>query len=289
MVAGISMYADAFEFSNTDSNYDFTQTIEIYIIDQKNSKFFGMMDPFEMVVTTIPSRFYVAVMGVIERGHRNSEGVFIIDGPVRNHTYSIIFRSLNSAHVLHVGNNWIVDGSKMISLNPDEITAIYELLNRWSDDAEPMDLDKLNPLFDEIEQQIKANDSVSADGELKSIIEAANSLKERLPEGHDDTKSLPYYNKWMENQKFHEEQEKVRKLKEAQAAEKSQQMEKEKIVQVPGASAKINLPAPENMPIQDQIYADPEATPNDIHIFLLLSAILSALALSFYWMKRRSR
>src|SRR5690606_41384138 len=102
------MYVDAFEFPSSASNYDFTQTIEIFIVDQKNFKFFGMLDPFEMRVTTIPSRFYVAVMGVVARGHHNAVGVTTINGIVHDPAFSVIFRSLNSAHVLHVGSNWAV-------------------------------------------------------------------------------------------------------------------------------------------------------------------------------------
>ncbi|MEN0037412.1 MAG: hypothetical protein AAGC78_10095 [Cellvibrio sp.] len=215
LFAFVSLHAGAFEFNNSNTPYDFSQTTQIFIVDQKNEKFFGMFDPFEMKMTTVPSRFYVSVMGAIERGHRNVEGVFPIEGAVNDHEYVLIFRSLNRSHILLIGKDWVVDGNKKIQLSPEEVVAIYELLLERSNDTQATDLQKLNGLFEEINNQQVAADGdakISNDDELKSIIESKKTIEERLPAGYDDSKSLPYHNKALENERFLEEQEKAKKL-----------------------------------------------------------------------------
>lgn len=201
----VSRPAGAFEFNNSSKTYDFTQTVQIFIVDHKGSKFFAMLDPFEMNVTTVPSRFYVAVMGVLERGHKNGEGVAQVQGKVAGHEFVLLFRSLDSNHVMFVSKNWIVDGNKKIQMTPAESQMIYEILIRRSDDAQSMDLDRLNGLFKEINDQQAAPDAypkLTEEDELESIIESKKSLEARLPESHNDTMTLPYYNKALENEKF---------------------------------------------------------------------------------------
>lgn len=197
----------AFEFNNSSANYDFTQTVEILIVDQKNSKFFAMRDPFEMLVTTTPSRFYVAVMGVLQRGHTQVDGVAQLQGAVADYEYVLIFRSLNSSHVMFIGQNWVVDGNKKIWLTAAEISAIYDLLTTISGNGQKMDLNILENLFKEIDTQQDAsiNPKLTPEEELKSIIDSQKSIQERLPQSHDDMKTLPYYNKAEENRKFLEE------------------------------------------------------------------------------------
>lgn len=223
MLLLLSRPAHAFEFNNSSGNYDFSQTLEIFIVDKKGSKFFAMYDPFEMKVTTVPSRFYVAVMGVLERGHRNGEGVTPVQGKVTGHEYEVIFRSLDSAHVMFVNKNWIVDGNKKIQMTPAESQLIYEILIRRSDTAQMMDMDKLTNWFKEINEQQAAPDAdspVTAEEELKSIVESKKSLEARLPESHNDTKTLPYYNKALENEKFLEQWNASKKQQQAPAANK---------------------------------------------------------------------
>lgn len=217
----VSQSVWAFEFNNSSENYDFTQTVEILIVDQKGSKFFAMLDPFEMKVTTVPSRFYVAVMGVLERGHKNGEGVTQVQGNVTGYEYVLLFRSLNSAHVMFVSKNWIVDGNKIIQMTPAESQMIYEILIRRSDDAQSMDLDRLNGLFKEINDQQAAPNAYpqpTEEDELKSIVESKKSLEARLPESHNDTITLPYYNKALENEKFLEEWNASKKEQQAPSA-----------------------------------------------------------------------
>lgn len=202
-----AMPAAAFDFTPSSANYDFTQTVEILIVDQKNSKFFAMRDPFEMLVTTTPSRFYVAVMGVLQRGHTQVDGVAQLQGAVADYEYVLIFRSLNSSHVMLIGQNWVVDGNKKIWLTAAEISAIYDLLNAISGNDQKTDLNILENLFKEIntQQDVSINPKLSREDELKSIIESQKSIQERLPESHDDMKTLPYYNKAEENRKLLEE------------------------------------------------------------------------------------
>ena len=215
----VSASSAAFEFNNNTAPYDFSQTVDIFIVDQKNEKFFGMFDPFEMKRTTIPSRFYVSVLGAIERGHRNAEGVVSIEGAVNEHDYVLIFRSLNRSHVLFIGSNWMVDGNKKILLTSQEVVAIYELLLHRSNSDQKTDLKKLEGLFAELNNQQAVDDNgekISADYELESIAEAKKTIEERLPESHDDIKNLPYYNKVVENQKFREELQKAEEKNEQQ-------------------------------------------------------------------------
>ncbi|HTF97182.1 MAG TPA: hypothetical protein VL995_13685 [Cellvibrio sp.] len=210
----LAMPVKAFDFNNSTASYDFTQTVEIFIVDQKNSKFFAMRDPFEMTLTTAPSRFYVAVMEVLQRGYANAEGVTQVQGAVVDYEYVLIFRSLNNSHVMFIGKNWVVDGNKKILLTAEEVSAIYEVLLWRSSNDQKMDMDRLEPLFKEINNQQEATGiypKLTADDELKSILDSKKSLEARLPESHDDTKTLPYYNKVLENQTFREEQEKQKK------------------------------------------------------------------------------
>lgn len=202
-----AMPAAAFDFTPSSANYDFTQTVEILIVDQKNSKFFAMRDPFEMLVTTTPSRFYVAVMGVLQRGHANADSVVQLQGAVADYEYVLIFRSLNSSHVMLIGQNWVVDGNKKIWLTAAEISAIYDLLTTISGNGQKMDLNILENLFKEIntQQDASINPKLTPEEELKSIIDSQKSIQERLPQSHDDMKTLPYYNKAEENRKFLEE------------------------------------------------------------------------------------
>lgn len=221
----LSMPLAAFEFDNSSAPYDFSQTINIFIVDQNNSKFFGMFDPFEMKMTTVPNRFYVAVMEVLQRGHSNADGVSLIEGRAIDYEFVLIFRSLNNAHVMFIGKNWIIDGNKKIALSPEEIITIYELLLMRSTNDQKRDLNKLEPLFKNINEQQDTTDvypPLTNDDELESIIESKNTIAERLPESHNDTQTLPYYNKALENQQFLEEYEKTKKLKEqnTQANEK---------------------------------------------------------------------
>lgn len=225
LLALISMPLAAFEFNNSTGSYDFSQTQKIHIVDQKNSKFFGMFDPFEMKVTTMPSRFYVAVMGVLERGHSNAEGVSIIEGKAVGYEFVLIFTSLNSSHVMFIGENWIIDGNKKILLLPEEIKAIYNVLVQRSIADQKRDMDQLEHFFEKIDDRQDVTNrypQLTADDELKSIIESKNSIKERLPESHNDTQTLPYYNKALENQKFLEEYEKAKKLNEQKTLAKEQ-------------------------------------------------------------------
>lgn len=202
-----AMPAVAFDFTLSSAKYDFTQTVEILIVDQKNSKFFAMRDPFEMLVTTTPSRFYVAVMGVLQRGHTQVDGVAQLQGAVADYEYVLIFRSLNSSHVTFIGQNWVVDDNKKIWLTAEEISAIYDLLTTISGNGQKMDLNILENLFKEIDTQQDAsiNPKLTPEEELKSIIDSQKSIQERLPQSHDDMKTLPYYNKAEENRKFLEE------------------------------------------------------------------------------------
>lgn len=210
----------AFEFNNSSANYDFTQTVEILIVDQKNSKFFAMRDPFEMLVTTTPSRFYVAVMGVLQRGHTQVDGVAQLQGAVADYEYVLIFRSLNSSHVMYIGQNWVVDGNKKIRLTAEEIPAIYDLLTTISGNGQKMDLNILENLFKEIDTQQDAsiNPKLTPEEELKSIIDSQKSIQERLPQNHDDMKTLPAYNKAEENRRFLEEYDTSKKLEPENAA-----------------------------------------------------------------------
>lgn len=204
----MSMPLVAFEFNNSSVTYDFTQTVEIYIVDQKNSKVFAMRDPFEMTMTTSPSRYYVTLMGVLMRGHENGEGVAEVSGPASGYEYVLIFKSLNSAQVLFVGKNWIQDGNKKILLTPEETSALYAILLRRADSVDRMDLDKWELFFQEVNELQEAKDlvpSLSAEEELKSMMEAKKLLEQRLPESHDDMNTLPYYNKAQENRKFLED------------------------------------------------------------------------------------
>ena len=285
------MFAAAFEFSDSNSTFDFTQTMQIFIVDEGNSKFLGMFDPFEMQVTTIPSRFYIAVMGAIARGHQNADGVVTLDGPAPSHSYSVIFRSLDNAHVLYVGTNWIADGNKMILLTPEEVVAIYEQLKTSSDSTEPTDLGQFDGLFEEIDRQMQANNSVGVEREVASIAEATESIQKRLPDGYDDTKTLPYYNKWMENQKFYEE-EKARKLEDIGDTKKLSDAEEAKSMHTAVEAQKLGLSSVNSPTSKKQ--ASPEsapvasAEPNNIPIFLLISAIV-ILSLLFYWKKENFR
>lgn len=207
----------AFEFNSADATYDFTQTVEILIVDKKGSKLFGMFEPFEMKVTTIPSRFYIAVLGAIERGHRNAEGVALVEGAVSDYVYAVMFRSLDRSHILLVGDHWIVDGNKKIFLLPEEIAEIYDVLKRRSDALPADDLSKWEPLFKEINEQqsgAAGNETGTADIELRSIAEARKSIQDRLPAGHNDVQNLPYYNKALENEQFRESQEKLKDTQE---------------------------------------------------------------------------
>lgn len=290
-LAAIAMFAAAFEFSDSNSTFDFTQTTQIFIVDDSSSKFFGMFDPFEMRVTTIPSRFYISVMGAIARGHENADGVVTFDGPAQGHSYSVIFRSLDNAHVLYVGTNWIVDGNKMILLTPEEVVAIYEQLKTSSDRTEPTDLSQLDGLFDEIDRQMRTKNPVGIEREVASIAEATVSIQERLPDGYDDTKTLPHYNKWMENQKFYEE-EKARKLKDIEEAKKVSEAEEAKtspaIVTAQALGIlRVNSQAIEKEASRDQVPVAAKGS-NNTFIFLSLS-VLVALSLLFYWKKARSR
>ena len=211
--AFVSMSSKAFEFNNSNAPYDFSQTAQIYIVDQKNSKLFAMFDPFEMKVTTVPSRFYVAVMGVLERGHRNAEGVSIIDGNAVDYEYELIFRSLNNSHVMFIGKSWIIDGNKKIKMTKAEIRIIYEHLLFRSTSVQPRDMSRLEPFFKEINEQQEAANTypqLTAENELKSIVESKKTIEERLPESHNDMETLPYYNKALENEKFLEEYEKTK-------------------------------------------------------------------------------
>lgn len=211
----VSMSSKAFEFNNSNAPYDFSQTAQIYIVDQKNSKLFAMFDPFEMQVTTVPSRFYVAVMGVVERGHKNAEGVSLIEGKAVDYEYELIFRSLNNSHVMFIGKSWIIDGNKRIALTKEEIVAIYDILLRRSSDAQKTDMNNLEMFFKEINGQQEAANTypqLTADDELKSIVESKKTIEERLPESHNDMETLPYYNKAMENEKFLEEYEKTKQI-----------------------------------------------------------------------------
>lgn len=275
----LSMPLAAFEFDNSSAPYDFSQTINIFIVDQKNSKFFAMFDPFEMKMTTIPSRFYVAVMGVLQRGHSNAEGVSLIEGRAVDYEFVLIFRSLNRSHVMFIGQNWIIDGNKKILLSPEETIAIYELLLQRSTSDQKRNLDELNPLFKEINERQNASDAypqLNTDGELKSIVESKNTIAERLPESHNDTQTLPYYNKALENQKFLEEYEKAKKLKE----QKTQTNEKPKStpqtiepIKEKNESVVLNSPSLQDMAI------DVQEQTSKIHWFFLgLLAVMAFLA-----------
>lgn len=220
----ISVSSSAFEFNNSTAPYDFSQTIKIFIVDQKNSKFFGMFDPFEMKITTLPSRFYVAVMGVVERGHRNAKGVSIIDGKAVDYEYELIFRSLNNSHVMFIGKSWIIDGNKKIAMTKEEIRIIYEHLLFRSTSDEPRDMSRLDPFFKEINEQqdVATYPQLTSEDELESIHESKKMIEDRLPKNHNDTETLPYYNKALENEKFLEEYEKTKKLKEKNAQPKTE-------------------------------------------------------------------
>ncbi len=203
-----AMPAAAFDFTPSSANYDFTQTVEILIVDQHNSKIFAMRDPFEMLMTTSPSRFYAALMGALMRGHHNGEGVVQLDGTATGVDYVLLFKSLNSTHILLVGKHWLQDGSKKILLTTDEVMTIYEVLQGRAQTVEPTDLKKWELVFKEFNELQDANDvypKLTSDDELKSMMEAKKSLEQRLPESHDDMKTLPYYNKAEENRKFLEE------------------------------------------------------------------------------------
>lgn len=281
--------ANAVDFPNANSHYDFTQTTEIFVVNHNESKFFGMIDPFEIKRTTMPSRFYISAMGVIERGQRNADGVVTIPGAANGYTYSVIFRSLDRSYVIHVGNSWVVDGNKMIPMTQQEIASIYDVLKSYSSNTESDSLDKLNGLFDEIKQnQIDPNDSVSADSQLKSIDAATKSIQERLPEGHNDVKSLPYYNKAMENEKFLENQEKLKKLKEDEISLQSNQQNEQK-KETEKAISKSDGPAKETFKSINNISDDPQKTTDGTYWPTLWLLIIVAFTLFFFWIKRRFR
>ena len=280
-------YANSVEFPNANSYYDFTQTTEIFVVNHNESKFFGMIDPFEMVRTTMPSRFYIATMGVIERGQRNVDGVLTIPGAPNGYIYSVIFRSLDRSYIIHVGTNWIVDGNKMIPLTQQEIVSIYDVLKSYSSNSEPSSLEKLNGLFDNIKQnQIDPNGSVSADSQLQSIDAATKSIQERLPESHNDVKTLPYYNKAMENEKFLENEEKLRRLKEDKISLQSKQ-KNELNAKNELAAPPLDLPSNEISKAKDTTSNSPKATTDRAYSPTLWILLIAALALCFFWIKRR--
>lgn len=291
VLAFISIPSVAVEFNNSSAPYNFSQTVQIFIVDQKNSKLFGMFDPFEMKVTTIPSRFYVAVMGALERGHQNAEGVALVEGAAVDYEYVLIFRSLNSSHILFIGTNWIIDGNKKILLSPQEIVIIYEELLRRSDSAQTTDLQKMEGFFQEINAQQTGTDGIekiSADDELTSIVESKKSLEERLPEGHNDVQNLPYYNKALENQKFLEEYNKTKKSAEEKqqpimnnppGAETASNVEQEKIALPP---AEVVPETAEKSVVREQA---PGLIANPVLLLMLIGLVFILLYAALY--KRR--
>ncbi len=289
----IAMPVAAFDFNNSTANYDFTQTVEIFIVDQKNSKFFAMRDPFEMTVTTAPSRFYVSVLGVIERGHRNADGVSLIEGTAAGYEYVLIFKSLNSSHVMFIGKNWVVDGNKKILLTAEEISAIYEVLLWRSGNDQKMNMSILELLFKEINEQQDASDvypKLAPEDELKSIVESKKSIQERLPESHDDTKTLPYYNKALENQKFLAEHNAKKLAAQKLTAEQNQSTMKTENTAgnaAPTGSQKSASPAPVTTPKQETntVVQEPVQRSNSV----LLGACIAFGILFLFWVgfKRR--
>lgn len=286
----------AFEFNSANTTYDFTQTVDIFIVDKKGSKFFAMVDPFEMKVTTIPSRFYIAVLGAIERGHRNADGVVPVEVAVSDYVYAVMFRSLDRSHILLVGENWIVDGNKKIFLSPKEISEIYDILKGRSNELQADDLGKWEPLLKEIDGQqgeIAENETESVSAELRSIEEARRSIQARLPVGHNDVQNLPYYNKALENEQFRAEQEKLKKtqdeknsldLKFSERDEATQPVVTSAVSSSPAASAQSNKQL--NKQSNTQSFIEPYAAPNSIRSFILLGFFIVMGVALFYW--RRS-
>lgn len=299
VLALFAMPAAAFDFNNSTANYDFTQTVEILIVDQKNSKFFAMFDPFEMKVTTAPSRFYVAVMGVLQRGHANADGVAQVQGAIVDYEYVLIFRSLNSSHVMFIGKNWVIDGNKKILLTAEEISAIYEVLLWRSNNDQRRDMDILELLFKEINEQQEAGDvypKIESEDELKSIIESKKSIQERLPESHDDTKTLPYYNKALENQKFLEEYEQAKKSTEKLSVAVTEHTNtpnsidkaiKEKTVSPATADAPL-IPS-ENQAVEESSVREQENTSTKRIFVMVAFAGLALIFLYFIFRQRHAR
>jgi hypothetical protein len=279
----------AFEFNTTNAAYDFTQTVDIFIVDKKGSKFFGMVDPFEMKMTTMPSRFYFAVLGAIERGHKNADGVASVDGVVSDYIYAVMFRSLDRSHILLVGENWIVDGNKKIFLLPEEISGIYEILKGRSNELPADDLSKWEPLLKEINEQqgdATENGADAADTELKSIAEARKSIQARLPAGHNDVQNLPYYNKALQNEQFREQQEKLKKTQDGKKSIDFKLSQRDEITQPAVTLAESSSPVA-SAPSGKQNVTAPDTAPANASSFVLLSIFTFVSGGLLFW--RRSK
>jgi len=281
MLTFTSQYAHAFDFSNSNSSYDYSQTVEIYIVDLKESKLFGMYDPFEIRVTTIPSRFYVAVLGAVTRGHRNEFGVEIINGAAVGAVFVVIFRSPGNSHILHVGPNWIADGNKQILLSAEENRSIYEVLVQRTASVEPNDLKVFEGLFKEVEdEQKQSTHSINVEDELTSIANAKKLINERLPEGDNDLENLPYYNKSLENQ---EEQKKVQILKNSENIEESNKQDN-KNMSVSSINSALSSDV-SGLLIEESKGVNKKSDESS-YIIALLIMLLTVCAWCFYWFKK---
>lgn len=289
MLLTFSMTAAAFEFNSTNAPYDFTQTVEIHVLDKKGSKFFGMIDPFEIKRTTMPSRFYIAVLGVIERGHRNAEGVSLVDGAVSDYTYVVMFTSLDRSHVLLVGENWIVDGNKRIILSSKEISEIVDILKVRSNELQSGDLSNLESFFKQIDEQqgdVAENATEANDAELKSISEARKSIQARLPAGYNDLQNLPYYNKALENEQFREEQERLKKAQDEKKSLDTKLNEKNETTQ-PVITPAVSSPPAVNEQENKQSVIAPDAAPAHPRSFLWLGTLAIVVVSLLYWRRKR--
>lgn len=274
-----STNSKAFDFNSTDSAYDFTQTVQILVVDKQGSKLFGMFDPFEMKVTTIPSRFYITVLGVIDRGHKNGEGVTLINGPVDNYVYVVIFRSISSSHFLLIGDKWLVDGNKKIYLSAEEVSLIYELLKGRADNTPADDLKKWEPLFKEMNDHQAG--AVDIEAEMKSIAESRKAIEDRLPDGYDDVKNLPYYDKASENEKFRENLEKLKKSQKIESITPQKTPSKGEFKQ------NLSFSSSAEVPRHNQTFSKLE-TYTDMDIIMIILGIV-IVAGCIIWLLRKSK
>jgi hypothetical protein len=256
-----------------------------------------MFDPFEMKATTVPSRFYIAVLDAIERGHKHADGVTVIDGAVRDYRYVVIFEAINNSHILFVGESWLVDGNRKIALTVGEVDSIYNTLKSQADNDSPRDLSVFEQLFTEINDQqvgVVGKEQEEAVAELESIAESKKSIQDRLPDSHDDVKNLPYYNKSLENKQFRAAQEQLKK------AEKEKEKNKLDPTPIADSTPAAKEPPAQTFPTEkvnpSSIKLPSEKHPHDgvgtavshTHIAILSGLVILGLAL-LYFRRNQSR